>query len=60
MKMYLIEAAFLPALRGGRAGGSVAQGRPEDEGTGKDWVAARGDGWGSETVPATPTHHRQD
>lgn len=60
MKMYLTEAAFLPALRGGRAGGNVAQRRPEDEGAGRDWVAARGDSWGSETVPATPTPHRRD
>lgn len=53
-KICLTETAFLAALRGGRAGVSVAQVRPEDEGTVEDCVAARGDGWGSEAVPAPP------
>lgn len=57
--MYLKETAFLVGLRRGRARVSVVQGRPEDEGSVKDCVAARGDRWGSEAVPAPPTS-RQD
>ena len=48
--MYPEEVAFPTALRGGRAGVSAAEGRPEEEGTVKGCVAAGG--WGSEAVPA--------
>lgn len=65
MKVYLTEAAFLPALREGRGGVSVAGvggggAGAEDEGAVKGCVATRRDGWGSEAVPAPSTRRRQD